>query len=373
MAGPVLAEVLVELVDRIRPAVEQLERQAAVGDGQGPTFFELTTALALLHFAEQQVDYTILEVGLGGRLDSTNVCQPRVAVITSISFDHMRQLGRTLEAIAREKAGIIKQGVPVISGVIPAGPRDVIWQVARRQQCELRNLGCDFDVDYQAPICRDAASCRPRMDYYHQKGDHRQRMLADLQLGLLGSHQAANAAVALATCEALSAQGAQLSEEAIRRGLERARSPARIELLSWHPAVIIDTAHNLASIAALIQVLQESFPQRPRHLVFGTTRGKDVSGMLRLLIEHFDQIICSCYLNNPRALPPGDLMRQARQLARDAGRSIELLECPTPAAAWQTVRQRAGADDLICLTGSFFIAAEFLALAQQHDGRPANV
>ena len=132
---------LIELVAALRPAVEQLERQAAASGAPGPTFFELTTALALLHFARRQVDYTILEVGLGGRLDSTNVCQPQVAVITSISYDHTSQLGHTLEAIAGEKAGIIKPGVPVISGVTTPGPREVIWQVADRCGCSLRNLG----------------------------------------------------------------------------------------------------------------------------------------------------------------------------------------------------------------------------------------
>ncbi len=141
------------------------------------------------------------------------------------------------------------------------------------------------------------------MNYYHRHGQQRQTVLADLALPMLGAHQAANAGVALATCERLREQGTELSEISLRRGLERAYSPGRIEVLSWHPTVIIDTAHNVASVAALLAVLQSSFPQRPRRLVFGTTRGKDVPGMLRLLVAYFDQIICTCYLSNLRRCP----------------------------------------------------------------------
>jgi dihydrofolate synthase/folylpolyglutamate synthase len=138
----------VELARRLRPIVAEMDALAARTPGEvGPTYFELTTALALLHFAAQKVDAMVLEVGMGGRLDSTNVCASTVAVITSISFDHTRQLGHTLALIAREKAGIIKPGVPVVSGVIADEPRNVIEEVSRRQRSPIVQLGRDFDFD----------------------------------------------------------------------------------------------------------------------------------------------------------------------------------------------------------------------------------
>ena len=325
---PCSADELIELTEQLRPAVQELERQASQADGQGPTFFELTTALALLHFARWEVDYTILEVGLGGRLDSTNVCRPVVSVITSISFDHMRQLGNTLEAIAQEKAGIVKAGVPVVSGVTQPGPRDVIDRIAHEQDCPLRTLGRDFDYSYLAPICRDADTCRPQMDYYHCADGDRQHVWRQVGLGVLGPHQAANAAVALAACEFLQMQGAELPESALRSGLQHVDSPARIQVLRWNPTVIIDTAHNDASIEALLQVIQASFPQRPRRLVFGATRGKDITGMLRRMIGHFDQILCTRYLNNPR------LFRQTNCCGR---RAAWLPRCNTQ---WIYMRSR---------------------------------
>ncbi len=359
---PCSAGELVELVDLLRPAVQQLEQHASPGDGKGPTFFELTTALAFLHFARRQVDYTILEVGLGGRLDSTNVCHPIVSVITSISYDHMRQLGSTLEAIAREKAGIIKPSAPVISGVTQAGPAQVIAEVARQNASPLRKLGEDFDFAYVAPICDRPESCRPKMHYYRCAHGQRNSELPEISLGLLGMHQAANGAVALATCDCLREQGVALEEEHLRSGLQRVSSSARIQVLRWNPTVLLDTAHNDASIEALLNVIRSSFPQQPRRLVFATTRGKDVTGMLRRLIQHFDQIICTRYLSNPRSVPSRELFRRARRLATESRRTIDLREFPTPREAWQAAQQQAGPQDLICLTGSFFIAAEMLAI-----------
>ena len=200
------------LVDLLRPAVEALDRRAAPGQS-GPTFFEIITAMALLHFQRQKVQAAVLEVGLGGRLDATNVCQPVVSVITSISFDHMQQLGNTLAAIAGEKAGIIKPGVPVVSGVVEPEPRDVIREVCRKRGCRLVERDTDFAFDYHPPrhLEREAARDRWFTGRYAQgspspygrgaggeRGSH-----DDFDLSLPGRHQAANAATALATLDVL--------------------------------------------------------------------------------------------------------------------------------------------------------------------------
>ena len=167
-----------------------------------PTYFEMVTAMALVHFARRRVDAAVLEVGLGGRLDSTNVCTPCVSIITSISFDHMKQLGGTLAAIAAEKAGIIKPGVPVISGVVAEEPREVIRRIARQNGCRLVELGVDFDFDYHPPRYLERAASPARLDFRF-RGLLAPGYFTDIELNLIGRHQAANAAVALATVEEL--------------------------------------------------------------------------------------------------------------------------------------------------------------------------
>ncbi len=345
---------LAELVERVAPQVEAIEREAASSDGgrAGPTYFEITTAMALVHFASRKVDAAVLEVGLGGRLDSTNVCRPLVSVITSISLDHTKQLGTTLAAIAREKAGIIKPNVPVVSGVDANQPRRVVRQVCRRRGSPLAQIGADFHYIYHPPHDLQDRTAPARIDFrYGANAQHRR--YDDLALGLLGRHQAANAAVALAVLERLRRQGHEIPEPAIRHGLAQVACPARVELLARHPAVVVDAAHNPASIEALIQTLQESFSPRRSILVFATTQEKDVAGMLRRLVGRFDRIVLTRYLNNPRAVPPEQLATIARSISPQ-----HLPVYDRPDDAWRAARRLAGPDDLICVTGSFFIASE---------------
>jgi len=363
---PCSAAELVELIDRLKPAVEAMEKAAAASDPDeiGPTYFEITTAMALLHFARRKVEAAVLEVGLGGRLDSTNVCRPTASVITSISFDHTRQLGNTLESIAREKAGIIKPAVPVVSGVVEQRPREVIREVCRRRGCRLSELGVDFDFTYRPPRRLDLSPARGRLDFC-SRVPGRESSYHNLPLRLLGDHQAANAAVALAAVAELERAGWKVPETAVRAGLAEVVWPARVELLARRPAVVVDAAHNPASIDALLRVLQESFSVRRRLLVFATTWEKDLRGMLGRLLGRFDEVVFTRYLNNPRAVSPEELEAVAAELA---GRRYRV--CPGPADAWDEVRRLATPDDLICVTGSFFIAAE---IREQIRARPGSL
>ncbi len=348
---PCSADELVELVAQVRPVVEAMDERTRRGR-RGPTYFEITTAMALVHFVRRKVEAAVLEVGMGGRLDSTNVCEPLVSVITSISFDHTRQLGNTLAAIAREKAGIIKPGIPVVSGVVAAEPASVIRDVCRRQGSSLVELGKDFRFEYQPPSAIARLDETGRLDFeYH--GAAERRRLDELRIGPLGRHQGANAAVALAALALLGRQGWRVSEQAIRRGLLEVRCPARVEVVALRPAVVIDAAHNVASVAALLEALSASFKPRRRVLVFATTLEKDHRGMLSLLLPWFDEVIFTRYQNNPRGVPPEELV-----LLAGAIREIRAQVCAEPATAWQAVRQLAAFDDLVCVTGSFFIAAE---------------
>ena len=354
------------LAAEVETAVARLPADAASGQPAEPTFFEITTAMAFLHFARQRVGAAVLEVGLGGRLDSTNVCRPSVCLITSISFDHTRQLGGTLAAIAGEKAGIIKPGVPVISGVTSDEPRQVIRRVANDAQAPLYERGAAFDFETRDGSDQ-AADADQRLDYREPASDPKWT-LTDVRLGLLGRHQAANAATAIAAARRLIEQGWPIDETALRGGLSAARCPARIEVVGRRPTVVLDVAHNVASIAALLEVLRERFHQRRRILIFASSKDKDTAGMLRLLVPEFDEIIVTRYVHNPRAVEPELLAALAADaiLPQDNGQPTDRLPRITtaqaPAEAWQLARRAAGHEDLICIAGSFFLAAELRPL-----------
>lgn len=319
-----------------------------------PTFFEITTAMGLLHFARSRAEAVVLEVGLGGRLDSTNICRPKLCVITSISFDHMKQLGNTLRAIAREKAGIIKPGIPVISSVTEEEPRVAIEEVAAANNAPLIQRGRDFDYSVATDRARGMMNVT-----YGEPAQQSRYELGPLPVGMLGEHQALNAATAVAAIRNLQQHHFQISEESIRHGLATAKCPARIEVVSERPTVILDVAHNLASIAALLAAIDARFTQRRRILVFASSRDKDSLGMLRLLLPKFDHVVLTKYVNNPRAVEPAELLNLATSLTVEERNSVAKLELAAePQSAWQRARELAGPADLICITGSFFLAAE---------------
>lgn len=355
----------VHLAARVQTSVIEWERQtASLGEaGNGPTFFEITTAMAMLHFALRRVDVAVLEVGLGGRLDSTNVCRPEVCVITSISFDHTRQLGNTLRAIAGEKAGIIKPGVPVISGVVADEPREAIVQTAAAQQAPLFERELHFGA-HSLQQQSLAAGVTQRFDYWEKLPDV-SRSLESLDLPLLGQHQAENGATAIAALLRLTERGWNIPEVAIRRGLAQTRCDARIQLVRRHPDVLVDVAHNVASIQALVDVIEQEFPSRQRILLFASSRDKDVPGMLRCLLPRFDRIVLTRFVSNPRGMEVAELHSLACEILRESPRQHpELTIQPDPAAAWRFANEFAGHDDLICITGSFFLATDLLPLVR---------
>ncbi len=293
-------------------------------------------------------------------------------MLTSISLDHTRQLGDTLMAIAAEKAGIIKPGVPVISGVVSEEPREVIRQVAEQNAAPLWQRGEAFDFqDYQQSDERGNEG--QRLDY-REPAAQPTWTLPDVQLGLLGRHQAANAAAAIAAIRRLQEQGWSIGEAALRQGLAVVRCPARIEIVAQRPTVILDVAHNVASVAALVAVLRERFADRHRVLIFASSKDKDTAGMLRLLLPEFRDVVLTQYVHNPRAVEPQVLQELAAAemaAAGAGGRQPEALHvAASPEQAWGLALRAARADDLMCITGSFFLAAELrpLVLASRLDG-----
>lgn len=335
---------VVELVREVANAAQQLE---ALGPDWSATFFEVTTAMAWLLFCRAQTDVVVLEVGLGGRLDATNLCRPLATLITSISRDHTRLLGESLSEIAREKAGIIKPSVPVLSGVTEPPAADVIAAAAARAGAPLYRFGHDIvcrevcRVDAGGPI----ASWLARITT-----PWRQHPLQ--RVPLAGEHQITNAALALAAVDWVSREAASLDEAAVARGLSELRWPLRIEVLGTAPLVVADAAHNSASMTALVQTLQTA-PARQRIAVFSASRDKDVGDMLRIAAGFFDRILLTRYTSNPRAIPLDELAACAAAAGIETATVTE-----SPLKAWQCAHAEAGPEDLICICGSFFLAAE---------------
>jgi dihydrofolate synthase/folylpolyglutamate synthase len=347
---PVSAAELATLIGDVRPAVLALDAQR--GPSQGPTFFEIATALGLLHFIRRRVDMAVLEVGLGGRFDSTNVCRPLVAVITSISFDHTQLLGNRLASIAREKAGIIKRGRPVVSGATAPEARRVIEEVARQCNAPLRQLGKHFHYHYEPGQVRPDGEIRSRVQIRTEG-----RNWPAMVLGLLGEHQAANAAVAVACIEQLRQAGLAVSDTAVSTGLSQVRWPARLEVVHRAPMLILDCAHNVASVQALVDTLRVSFPPTRQILIFAVSSDKNAAGMARVLAPQFAHIILTRYRLNPRSVAPEGLAEVFRRVT-----DVPLSVCASPQDAWETAQRLAGKEDVICAAGSVFLAGELRSL-----------
>jgi dihydrofolate synthase/folylpolyglutamate synthase len=349
ITDPELTDLLNEVHDCVRG------RPRAFGGGL--TFFEVATAVGMLHFVRRRVDAAVVEVGLGGRLDSTNVCVPAVAVVTSISLDHTRQLGHRVSLIAREKAGIVKPGRPAVSGATAPEARAVIEEVCRARRAPLSQLGVDFHF-----------ACEPGRVLADEIRPARVRVTTPLRhwpwldLNLLGEHQAANAAVAVAAVEQLRRQGWHVPDAAMAAGLAEVRWPARLEVVGRRPLVVLDCAHNVASAQALVDTLRASFPAARRWLVFAGSADKDLPGMFAVLGPHFEHAFLTRFANSPRAVPPEKLAQSLRL--------VSPLPCslyPTAADAYHAAQAAAGPDDIVCITGSVFLAGQLRPLLVPGD------
>ncbi len=339
---PISHAELAARVSEVAPAVLAMEAEA----GPPPTFFEICTTLGFLHFVRRRCDIAVIEVGLGGRFDSTNVCRPLVSVITNIGLDHTAQLGHTLEAIAYQKAGIIKRCIPVVSGVTQEGAGAVIRRIAAEEHAPL------WEVERPAsslPSCLGARLAFPS-PVEVMSGRRPER-----RLNLPGAHQVVNAAVAQAVIARLRDAGLRISDAAVSRGLDEVTLPARIECVKECPTVILDTAHNVPSAEALIETLRNCFavPGR-RRVVFAVSADKPAADILRLLTGSFDHFHLTRYANNSRGVAPERLAAMLEEVAPGKAFSIH----SSSLDAWNAACAASGPDDLICITGSFFLAGE---------------
>ncbi|MGI6494860.1 MAG: bifunctional folylpolyglutamate synthase/dihydrofolate synthase [Kiritimatiellia bacterium] len=336
-------------LDRVETAASTLPRD--LGE---PTFFEMATAAAFEAFRAAGIRLAVVETGLGGRLDATNVLVPLVSVITQIGLEHCDILGDTLAAIAREKGGIIKPGRPVVAGAIEEEALGVLSALARER-------GAPF-IDSSAAAAEILAS---DLDGLAVRLSSTQRDLGKVRLGLAGTYQAQNAATALATLETLSSElGLEIPDAAIRDGFAAARWPGRFDLVRTHPPVLVDGAHNPQAILALRQSLKATRFKGPVALVTGFCADKDAGGAARLL-SSFTKRAWAVPVPSPRSLPPGE----TAVLLRAAG--VETHRCELPEALAEAESWAEENHGLVLVCGSLFLAGQALSLLQG-DGAPPD-
>jgi dihydrofolate synthase/folylpolyglutamate synthase len=361
-------ERLVSIVQRLYQAVDALQVQIGEGHYSGnlPTFFELLTMAAWLHFASQNVDVAVVEVGLGGRLDSTNICQARLGVITSISHDHMQQLGNQLSEIAAEKAGIIKPGMTVVSGVQTPEAADVIHHRAREVGARLIVI----DEDFRLVPSGGKSDSLEDQTYEFQwlpfspTPDKMRESISGLKVGLEGQHQVGNAALATAAAVLCREHGLPVTLSSIRNGLLHARPAGRIEVIPGKVPLVVDVAHNPAAIQALVKTLEarkETYQQI--RVVLSVSEDKDAEKILQPLLGFADVLVLTAFQENPRALAPQELLQRA-QLQREqlsSGRALDMKVLPDPQAVFEWLEATADARDLTVVTGSTFLVSEMRA------------
>lgn len=301
------------------------------------TYFEFLTALAFLYFFREKVDIALLEVGLGGRLDATNIVTPIVSVITNVSRDHRQYLGNRIEAIAREKGGIIKDGIPCVTGAKQKRVREILESLCRGKGSTLYRLGKDIQVRRHA----DGTFTWSGMG----------KRYAHLTCSLVGAHQVDNAALAIGVVQLLTSRGITFREESIREGLKKAHWEGRIEVLNRDPIVLVDGAHNAAGAFVLSKTLKEAFSYRRLILIFGVLGDKDYGMMLRWLAPLADYLIIT-KPDTPRGMHPAHVASVAKRYRK------HIISYEKAYDALRHALSLAERDDLICITGSLYLVGE---------------
>jgi dihydrofolate synthase/folylpolyglutamate synthase len=337
----------VALLEQIRPYIAMVE---------GITTFELTTAIAFLYFAGQKVDYAVVEVGLGGRLDATNIVDPVVSVITSLSLDHVNVLGDTLAQISFEKAGIIKPGKPVVISPQKEEAKRVLDRIAEERGSMILEVGQDYlyaaaahNLDGQSFIVwsKDEQSAVSR---YIESSGRDEWIPKRFHIPLLGFHQVQNAATAYAALQVLIDCGAKISDEDISIGLSNVSWPGRFEIISKKPLMVVDSAHNRESALRLRLTVDDYFPGIPVTLIFGASEDKDIEGMLAELLPRV-KVVVATKSEHPRALDPEIVVEYALKSGK-RGYVTNTIE-----EAIDKAIELSGSESLILAAGSLFVAA----------------
>ncbi len=327
--------------------VKRVEQAIAKMGSDKPTFFEIITAIGFCHFAQHEVNIAIIEVGLGGRLDSTNVITPEVAAVTSISYDHTAILGSTLEKIGEEKAGIFKRDIPALTVVQPPSVLDAIRRVAVTNGAKLEVVGEDVEFSYRFEITRPLgphirATLHSSISRFEQ-----------LVVPLIGEHQAINFGLALAILDQLKQRGFKIEEARALEGVKDLSIEGRMEMVWRDPRVILDGAHNAASMQALFRGISQYIPYDSLVVIFGCNCDKDIDGMLERVSHGADKVIFTQAGSNPKAASPDEL---AAHFTERFGRMAQV--APNFASAMAIASRAITREDLITVTGSFYLVGE---------------
>jgi dihydrofolate synthase/folylpolyglutamate synthase len=339
---------MLDLMNRVYAPVEKLSKT------DPPTFFEIMTALSFMYFADKAVDIAVIETGLGGRLDSTNVIKPKIVGITSLSIDHMAQLGSTIDKIAMEKAGVIKRGVPVITVQQDPAAMSVLKAQALSMKSDLIVTGSDIDFSHRFETSREhGPHTRICLTTPTSKFEH-------LRVPLHGKHQAINCGLALAMLDKLRSLGYNIDNEKAAEGLSKVSLPGRMEMICQDPRIMIDAAHNAASIRALVHAIGQNIPYDSMIVIFGCNNDKDIVGMLKELQFGADKVIFT-RSNSPKAASPSDLADMYTEIC---GKMCQYT--PSLGQALQIANSAVSKEDLICITGSFYLIGQAKLRFQQN-------
>ena len=337
-------ETFVQLMNMLKPYIDKITAETPI---LMPTFFEIVTAIAFLYFEREKTDLSVLEVGMGGRLDSTNIILPEVSVITPVGYDHTDRLGKTLDKIAFEKAGIIKEGIPVISSIQEPDALAVISKTCNEKRSLLYLVGQDILI-YDIKVAQRNGIYGTECVIETWRNRYK-----NIFLPLVGRHQVENCAAAIGSLEVLAGKGIiKVDNELIVNALADIRCPARIEVISEEPLTIVDTAHTVASMKILRESIKESFSFRKLVLVIGLSSDKDIEGVLKEIVSISNDLIFT-RTGNPREADPEQMAVIAKRFSQNNLMVIEDID-----EAMEEAKEIANADDLICITGSFFLAGK---------------
>ncbi|MDO9555899.1 MAG: folylpolyglutamate synthase/dihydrofolate synthase family protein [Atribacterota bacterium] len=337
---PINKKKVSELLERIKPSIDKVANTPSYSH---PTFFEVVTSLAFLYFYKEEVDFLVLEVGLGGRLDATNVCEPLISVITHVDYDHMDKLGNSLEEIAREKGGIIKPGGIVISSKQYEEVYNEIKKIADEKNSIIYSVGKEINYKIVKSDIKGVI--------FDLKGiNHNYK---NLHTPLLGRHQADNSATAITAIEALKIRGVNITEKAIRVGLKKVKWTGRLEIIQNNPTLVLDGAHNPNGVKIVKQALEEIFSYHRLILVLAIFADKDYKKMIQILAPNADLIITT-KAKNLRAASPQIIAKEAAQYI---GQDKIIVTEDIPQAI-NCALSNSKEDDLICITGSLYTVGE---------------
>ena len=339
---------VVALVEELQPLVERMP---------GLTTFEVITAMGFLYFARSDVQVGVIEVGLGGRLDATNVLKPDVAVITSISLDHTYILGDTLGEIAREKGGIIKTGIPTVSAPQRAEAIQALESISHQRDTRLVEVCRDWDYE-PGPADREGQSFTIR-----RITNGGSPLDGEYWIPLIGRHQLENAATAVITLDLLRGAGLDIPVAAVDQGMRDLKWPGRMEILSQDPLVLVDCAHNPYSARTLRRALEEWFPDRGWVMVFGASADKDITGMLEALVPISEYTIVT-RAGHPRAMAPIELADVVAEVGGGAEVSLNVRKALDRALTMMDP------DNGLLATGSIFLVADLREAWARHAGMP---